>query len=83
MPPNKYDFGKMSLKLEGNCKRGGPGHGYRKWTAKIRIRILYSLLSNLSRICHFYNYRLKRTLNSTYKIIFPKAWICVVYELPA
>ena len=31
MPPNKYDFGKMSLKLEGNCKReGGPGHGYRK-----------------------------------------------------
>ena len=24
MAPNKYDFGKMSsLKLEGNCKRGG------------------------------------------------------------
>ena len=23
MPPNKYDFGKMSLKLEGNCKREG------------------------------------------------------------
>ena len=23
MAPNKYDFGKMSLELEGNCKRGG------------------------------------------------------------